>query len=579
MRPLLLICVFFLGALSNQRPLLSQGIASGALKPAGGTSASNKPFPVQLKDVSLAAGITAKITYGNEAVKKYIVEANGSGIGFFDADDDGLPDVLLLNGSRLPAPTPKPSNVLYRNLGNGKFQDVTRAAGLERSGWANGVCAADFDNDGRTDFYVTYWGKNVLYRGLPEGRFEDATGKAGVGGIESQWATGCTFLDFDRDGFADLLFATYLEFTPGKVPSPGAMPNCLWKGAPVFCGPRGLPHGRLTLFRNKGDGTFEDVSQQAGVRNVSGCYAFTTVAADIDGDGWTDVYVACDSTPSLLLRNGRNGTFREIGTESGLAFNENGSEQAGMGIAIGDYDGDGLLDISKTNFSGDYPNLYRNAGRGIFTDVPVRAGIAVNPRLVQWGTGFVDFDLDGWLDLFQVSGHVYPDVKNIDAADSYAQPPVVYRNLGNGRFEDMSAKAGVGALEARSSRGAAFADFDSDGAVDIAVMNMHARPALLRNTVNAKGTWLKVRLEGVKSNRAAIGAVVTVEAGGRKQVAPVVSQSSFLSVSDFTLHFGLGGAGRADGITVRWPSGEMEQFDGASAGQIVKLREGSGRKP
>jgi hypothetical protein len=351
----------------------------------------------------------------------------------------------------------------------------------------------------------------------------------------------------------------------------------MFKDAPVLCGPRGLPHSKPTLFRNRGDGTFEDVSETSGIRQSSSCYAFTVNAADLNGDGWVDFYVACDLTPSLYFRNNRDGTFTEIGTEAGVALNEHGSEQAGMGVAIGDFNRDGWLDITKTNFIRDYPNLYQNIGKGIFEDVALPAGLAVNPQYILWGTGFVDLDNDGWLDILQVAGHVYAEIQTIDPGEPYRNPRLLYRNLGDGKFEDVSALAGPGLADPHSSRGAAFGDFDNDGDLDVAIMNMDEPPSLLRNDYKGANRWIKVKLEGVKSNRSAIGSTVTVSAGGVRQTLPVVSQSSFLSVNDLRLHFGLGSAETIQSISVRWPSGELEQFPGAPAGSLVLLVEGSGK--
>ena len=543
------------------------------MTPIARPAASGKPFPVTLTELAREAGLTAKINYGDERKKKYIIEANGSGVAFLDYDNDGLQDIFLVNGSRLQG-FPKgqePTNHLYRNTGHGKFQDVTHQAHLAQAGWGNGVCVADFDNDGYDDLYVTYWGRNILYRNTGKGAFEDVTAHAGVGG-GGEWSTGCSFLDYDRDGHLDLVVTSYQHFDPARTPAPGSGPTCEWKGMPVFCGPRGLPFGKVTLYHNRGDGTFEDVSQKAGVRKVQGFYAFTAVTADLTGDGWPDIYIACDSTPSILFRNNRDGTFTDVATEAGVAFNESGAEQGGMGVAVGDFDNDGNLDLLKTNFAGDYPNLYRNLGRGIFEDVVLRAGLAVNPQYVAWGIGFVDLDNDGWKDIFQVNGHVYPELEAQAGEERYLNPRLVYRNLGNGRFEDVSAMAGAGVAQRMSSRGAAFGDFDNDGAMDVLIMNMGQPPSLLRNTLNNRNHWLKVKLQGTKSNRGAIGAMVTV--GNQTDV--LLSQSSYLSHNDSRLHFGLGSAGRVESITVHWPNGTVEKFPGSAADRVVVLVEGSG---
>lgn len=519
-----------------------------------------------------------KFVSGNELSKKYIIEANGSGVAFLDYDSDGWQDVFLVNGSRLEGfpEGEAPTNHLFRNTGNGQFRDVTREAKLVRSGWGNGVCVGDFDNDGFDDLYVTYWGPNVLYRNNGNGTFTDITSRAGVAGPGHEWSSGCTFIDYDRDGYLDLFVTSYQAFDPATTPPPGRTSNCLWKGMPVFCGPRGLPFGAVTLFRNRGDGTFEDVSMKSGVREVRGYYAFTAVAADLNQDGWTDIYVACDSTPNLFFRNNKNGTFTDIAAETGLAFNENGFEQGGMGVGVGDFDNDGRLDLIKTNFAGDYPNLYRNIGGGIFEDVVVKAGLAINPQYVGWGVGFVDLDNDGWKDIFQVNGHVYPELEQQKSDETYRHPRLVYRNLGNGRFEDVGAMAGPGVAQRGSSRGAAFGDFDNDGDIDLLIMNMGAAPSLLRNDLKGENHWIKLKLQGTKSNRSAIGATVTIRAGAARQADAVLSQSSYISQNELRLHFGLGKQSRVDQITVRWPSGAAEQFPGAAADSLVLLVEGSG---
>ncbi len=565
--------------LAGAPPALAQGMITGGATAVPRAAFSGRPFPVAFVDVAEEAGLRMRFTFGNEVRKKYVIEANGTGVAFLDYNHDGLLDIFLVNGSRLEgfAGGAAPTNHLYRNEGSGRFQDVTREARLDRSGWGNGVCAGDFDNDGHLDLYVTYWGANGLYRNGGDGTFSDVAARAGVAGPGNQWSTGCTFLDYDRDGHLDLLVTAYLDFRPERTPLPGQFPFCTWKGAPVYCGPRGLPFGTANLYHNRGDGTFEDVSAKAGIRQAKDFYAFTVVAADLNADDWTDLYVACDSTPSLLFRNNKDGTFSEVGTETGVAYSEHGAEQAGMGLSVGDFNNDGRLDILKTNFVGDYPNLYRNLGKGIFEDVTVRAGLAVNPDYVLWGTALVDLDNDGWKDIFQVSGHVYPEVQTIDRTEPYKRPRLVYRNLGNGRFEDVSAMAGPGVAKAFSSRGAAFGDFDNDGDIDVVVMNMHEAPSLLRNDLKNGNHWIKVQLEGTRSNRAAIGATVTVAAGGVTQTDAVLSQSSFLSHNDLRLHFGLGEASRVDKITVRWPSGEVEEFPGVAADGLALLVEGTGQ--
>jgi hypothetical protein len=557
-------------ALLAALPLLAQGVATRNAPAAPRRSLSGRPWPVTFTDVAAQSGLTAPLVSGSESSKAYILEANGAGAAFLDYDNDGALDVFLVTASRFEpfAEGQAPTNRLYRNDGRGRFTDVTRQAGLGRSGWGQGVCAGDFDSDGHLDLYVTYWGPNVLYRNTGDGKFTDVTLRAGVAGPAAEWSTGCTFLDYDRDGRLDLFVTSYAAFDRAKVPSPGQGANCQWKGLAVFCGPRGLPYGTVTLYHNRGDGTFEDVTRRAGLGSLPGCYAFTALAADLNQDGFTDLYVACDSTPSLFLRNNKNGTFSEIGAETGLAFNEHGFEQGGMGVAAADFDLDGRVDIIKTNFAGDYPNLYRNTGGGIFEDVVVRAGLAVNPQYVAWGVAFADLDNDGLPDVFQTNGHVYPEIDRLKGAEAYRNPRLVYRNLGNGTFEDVSALAGPGIAARHSSRGAALGDFDNDGDLDVLVLNMGEPPSLLRNDLKAGNHWLQVRLAGV-----AIGAQVAVE----RQTLPVLSQSSFLSQNDLRLHFGLGSSSEVSRITVRWPSGRIEHFPGSPADRIVMLKEGAGQ--
>ena len=429
-------------------------------------------FPVSFVDIHDAAGLRVPLTSGSEASKKYIIESNGTGVALVDYDNDGRLDVFLVNGSRFERVPDgqEPTSRLYHNEGNDQYIDVSREAGVARAGWGSGVCGGDYDNDGFLDLYVTYWGPNSLLRNLGNGRFADVAAPSGVDGPPREWSSGCTWLDYDRDGHLDLFVASYQEFEPDRNPLPGL--HCNWQGLPVFCGPRGHPFGTVTLFHNRGDGTFDDASQRAGVRRAGGYYAFTTIAADLDEDGWIDIYVACDSTPNLLFHNNRNGTFTEVALESGIALDSNGLEQGGMGVGLGDFDNDGLLDLVKTNFAFEYSNLFRNAGDGTFVDHVIAAGLWTNPLYVGWGVAFTDLDNDGWKDVVQVTGHVYPQVDERKHGMGYRSPRVVFRNLGTGRFDNVSNRTGPAIAERHSSRGAAFGDIDNDGDVDVLVMNM-----------------------------------------------------------------------------------------------------------
>ncbi len=556
--------------------LLGQGVASRGVQPTPRGKPSGLPFHARFTDVAKAAGLTAPVIYGGVDRKTYILEAIGCGVAFYDYDHDGWLDILVLSGTRLEADPPEATNRLYKNNRDGTFTDVTAQAGLVRRGWASACCIGDFDNDGFDDLFITYWGQNVLYRNNGDGTFTDVTKKAGL--LETgprRWGAGCTFLDYNRDGYLDLFVSNYIDFRLDEVPKPGETGNCNWKGVPVNCGPRGLPPARHSLYRNNGDGTFTEVSREAGVDQARGSYGMTAVAADFDGDGWPDIYLACDSTPSFLFRNNHDGTFTEMGLESGAALNEDGMEQAGMGIGVGDYDLDGHLDIFKTHFADDTNVLYRNNGKAIFEDVTIRSGLGVETRFINWGAGIHDLNNNGLPDLFFVSGSVYPEVEKKVPAYPYKTPRVIFRNLGGGKFEELIEQAGPGIAAAHSSRGCAFGDFDNDGDLDILVMNMNEPPSLLRNDLTGGGNWLKVKLLGTVSNRTAIGATVVAEYGGKRQAQAVLSQASFYSVNDLRLHFGLGAADAAD-LTVRWPNGESSVYRNVPANHLVTIKEGAG---
>ena len=552
-----------------------QGVSSRGVKPQPRGKPSGIPFGARFTDVAAQAGLTHPLVYGGVEAKQYIIEVVGAGVAFLDYDNDGWLDIFVLNGTRLEGAPDGATNRLYRNNRDGTFTDVTARAGLSRTGWASAVTVGDYDNDGFDDLFVTYYGRNVLYHNNGDGTFTDVTARAGLAQAADRYGAGCTWVDYDRDGRLDLFVATYLNTTLDKLPKPGESADCRWKGLPVNCGPRGLPPGSVQLFRNNGDGTFTDVSRESGVASAGGAYPMTAVAADFDDDGWPDIYVACDSTPSWLFRNQHDGTFREEGLERGVALSEDGLEQAGMGIAIGDYDLDGRLDIFKTHFSDDTNVLYRNDGRGYYTDVTVRAGIGVETRYVGWGAGMADLDNDGLPDIFMVTGSVYPEVERVLPAYPYKTPRIVFRNLGTGRFEELIEEAGPGVAAAHTSRGCAFGDFDNDGDVDVLVWNMNEPPSLLRNDVSGNGHWLKVLLQGVKSNASAIGARVTLRYAGRTQVQDVTAQSSFYSANDRRLHFGLGASASAE-VTVRWPNGVTEHVGAVDADQLIVVREGAG---
>jgi hypothetical protein len=555
---------------------LGQGITTRNVKPLPRGKPSGIPFLAHFTDVAVAAGLTAPVIYGGLKQKNYIVETVGCGVAFLDYDNDGWLDIFVLCGTRMDEPVPNSSNRLYKNNRDGTFSDVTEKAGLLRTGWASGVTVGDYNNDGCEDIFITYYGQNVLYRNNGDGTFTDVTRQAGLlyeG--NTRWGSGCTFLDYDRDGHLDLFVANYVDLHLERLPKPGANPYCNYKGVAVNCGPRGLAMPRNYLYRNQGDGTFRDVSQESGIAKAQRTYAMTSVAADFYNSGWTDIYVASDSTPSLLFRNQRNGTFSENGAEQGLAFSVDGAEQAGMGVAVGDYNLDGKLDIFKTHFSDDTNVLYRNDGAAGFSDVTIASGFGVETRYICWGTGFADFDNDGWPDLAVVTGSVYPEVEAEFPEYPLKTPRFIFRNLGNGKFEELIEEAGPGIAALHCSRGCAFGDFDNDGDVDMVIINLNEPPSLLRNDLAGDRKWLKVLLVGTKSNRSAIGSRVLAKYGGKVQAQTVMAQSSFYSVNDRRLHFGLGSNLHAD-LEVHWTNGLIERFPGVEANQLVTIKEGSG---
>ena len=507
------------------------------------------PAPVaDFRNVAASAGLTAIFPNGGTATKQFILETTGSGAAFFDYDNDGLPDIFLVSGSG-------GTNRLYRNLGAGKFQDVTAAAGLTSSGWGQGVCAGDYDNDGFTDLFVTYWGQNRLYRNLGGKRFEDVTKTLGLSQDRTRYNTGCAFLDYDNDGRLDLVVANYLQFDPATTPKPGANPYCFYRGIAVNCGPRGLPFDRNILYHQKANGAFEDVTEKSGIGAPSGHYSLGVLTGDFNGDGKPDIYIAADQTPSLLYINQGDGTFLEEAVTRGAAFNEDGRAMSGMGVAAADYLHTGSPGIFRTNFSDERETLYRNTGKGEFEDVTVLSGIGMNTRFVGWGCGFFDFDNDGWPDLFLVNGHVFPEVEKLHIDVHNQQRAILYRNKGNGRFDDVSDYAGPALLEQHVARGAAFADIRNNGQIAILVNNQNSAPSLFEQQQPSRNHWLTVKLKGTHSNRSAIGAKVRVTMNGETQTAEVRSGGSYLSQSDFALHFGLGAHTQADSVEIHWPAG------------------------
>ncbi len=571
------VIVLFVAALSAI--LYAQGMASPTRTPRSQRNIETDlpPIKVDFRDIAAQAGITAKMVSGGAGAKKYIIETTGTGVVLFDYNNDGLVDIFIVNATQLgEAPVPRPTSHLYRNLGGLKFEDVTVAAGLGRSGWGQGACAADYDNDGYRDLFVTYYGHSVLYHNEGNGSFRDVTEISGLESRGIRWDTGCSFFDYDLDGKLDLALSGYVDFDPSKVPEPGAGGYCQWRGLPVICGPRGLPAGRNYLFHNEGGGKFMDVSAASGIGKPTGCYGFTVLASDFDNDGQPDLYVACDSTPSLLYRNLGGGKFEEMGVASGSGLNEDGQEQAGMGIAVADYDEDGFMDLVKTNFSDDTPNLYHNNGDGTFNDEVYQSGLGAHTQYLGWGTNFLDVDHDGRREILIVTGHVYPEVDRSPLGIKFREPRLLYWNVGKRKFKDISTASGPGISELHCSRGSAAGDLDNDGSLEVVINNMGESPSLLKN-FGPKKNWLLVQLEGIACNRDAIGARVFVYSGGTRQSGEVQTGTSFLSQNDSRQHFGLGGAAAYDRIEVLWPGRVREEFPGGRANRIVALKQGSGK--
>jgi hypothetical protein len=542
----------------------------------------------KFSDITARAGLSnARNVSGSADNKRYLVEEMGCGVALFDYDNDGWLDIFLVNGSTFDSTGSKATSYLFHNNRDGAFTDVTRKAGLTFAGWGQACCVGDYDNDGFDDLFISGWGRNALYHNNGDGTFTDVSSKAGVADAAGRWGAGCCFLDYDRDGLLDLFVANYVGFDKEQAPLPGDSLYCRYSQIAVPCGPQGFAGGSNVLYRNRGGGRFEDVSERSGIAlprgapgpfvrenwRPTGSYGMGAAAADFDNDGWPDIYVACDTAPSLLYRNNHDGTFREIAVPAGCAFDENGVALSGMGAGVADYDGDGWLDIVRTNFTDQVTTLYRNNRDGTFHEASMQAGLGINTKYVGFGVGFFDFDNDGRKDIFIANGHVYPQLEGRKLHISYRQPRLLYRNTGNGRFEDVSAKAGPPITTPNLGRGCAFGDLDNDGSVDIVVNNLDGPPSVLRNEGGAGNNWLLVKCVGTQSNRSAIGARVRVVAEGAAQIGEVMSGSGYYSQNDLRLHFGLGKAGKADLIEVSWPSGAKQSLKDVKTNQILRIQE------
>ena len=528
-------------------------------------------------EIGARAGFTAPTVYGGRQTNRYLLETTGTGVAALDVDNDGWLDAFVVNGTTLEG-FPKgsePTSHLYRNRRDGTFEDITTRAGVAISGWGQSACAGDYDNDGYEDLFVTFYGQNRLFRNRGDLTFEETTRPAGLESPRTRWGSGCAFLDYDRDGRLDLFAGNYIDLDLATAPVPESG-LCRYKGVPVACGPPGLSGGKNVLYHNEGSGRFTDVSVPSGITRASGTYALGVSTLDFDDDGWVDLYVANDSNPSALYRNNHDGTFTDIAVKGGCAYSQDGKPQAGMGVAVGDYNRDGRMDIFKTNFAGDTSTLYVNTGDGSCEDRTFAGGIGRNTRWLGWAVSFLDLDLDGWLDLFLVNGHVYPEVEQLKTEAGYRQRKVVYRNRGDGRFDDVTERLGPPVTVPKAGRGAAFADFDNDGDVDVLVNNVHDTPELYRLDVHEPRSWVIAKLVGVQSNRSAIGARVRVTAAGVTQVQEVRGGGSYYSQNDLRTHFGLGGAKKVDRLEVRWPRGLEESWADLEINRIVTLKEGSG---
>ena len=553
-------------------------LASLLCKRLGAAPGAAKPLPPfsRFVDVAAEAGLTEPTICGELQSFTYIIESMATGCAFLDYDNDGWMDIFILCSRRLENTPASATNRLYKNNRDGTFTDVTIQAGLLNTGWAQGVCVGDYNNDGFEDLFLTYYGQNRLYRNNGNGTFTNVTEKAGLLHPSTRYSSGCTFVDYNRDGLLDLFVSNYLEIDLATAPRPSlAVAHCNAENVPVNCGPNGLPTAQNYLYRNNGDGTFTDVSLESRVGSFRGSYCLTATSFDADEDGWPDIFVACDTSPSLLLMNNRDGTFREEALIRGVALSADGHQMGGMGVGLGDYNLDGHLDLVKTHFLDQAPGIYKNDGKGNFDDATTQARLNNETHYVCFGAGLVDFDNDGFPDILISTGSVYPELDRVAPKYALRTPRVLFRNSGNGTFIEVGAEAGSGILARHCSRGMAFGDFDNDGDMDVLIMNVNEPPTLLRNDAPPGNHWIKIRLEGVKSNRSAIGARVVARYGGRTQVQEVHSQSSFLSASDPRLHFGLGSETKVD-LEVYWPLGSIERYASLVTDRLVTIREGEG---